>query len=159
MIDSHPDGTGAQAGTALRRCTGLTRDAFGSAYWGREPLLSHHPDGFTDLLSAADVDELISERGLRTPFFRVVQEGRTVGGTTRTASAGNRQISDLVAPDAVREAYEGGATLILNSLHRVHPPVVRFCRRLAADLGHGDPVQCVRHPAPLAGFRTSPRHP
>jgi hypothetical protein len=145
-----------ESGAALRRCTGLTRDAFGSAYWAREPLLSHHPDGFTDLLSAADVDELVSERGLRTPFFRVVQDGTTVGGTTRNAVAGNRQISDLVSPDAVREAYAGGATLVLNSLHRIHPPLVRFCRRLAADLGHG--TQCNAYVTPPGSQGFAPHH-
>ncbi len=143
-------------GAALRRCTGLTRDAFGSAYWAREPLLSHHPQGFTDLLSAADVDELVCERGIRTPFFRVVQEGQTVGGTTRTAAAGSRQINDLVSPDAVRDAYAGGATLILNSLHRIHPPLVRFCRELAAELGHG--TQCNAYVTPPGSQGFSAHH-
>ncbi len=141
-----------ESGAALRRCTGLTRDAFGSAFWAREPLLSHHPEGFADLLSAADVDELVGARGLRTPFFRVVQGGHSVGGTTRAASAGNRRITDLVSPDAVREAYAAGATLILNSLHRIHPPLVRFCRELAAELGHGTQCNAYVTPPGSQGF-------
>jgi lysine-specific demethylase/histidyl-hydroxylase NO66 len=145
-----------ESGAALRRCTGLRRDAFGSGYWSREPLLSHHPEGFADLLSAADVDELISERGVRTPFFRVVQAGRTVSGTTRSASAGSRRISDLVEPDAVRESYADGATLILNSLHRIHPPLVRFCRQLAAELGH--PTQCNAYVTPPGSQGFAPHH-
>ena len=138
------------------RCTGLSRDAFASGYWSRAPLLSQHPEGFTDLLSAAAVDELLTERGLRTPFFRVVQEGQTVAGTTRSAAAGNRRITDLVEPDAVREAYAAGATLILNSLHRIHPPLVRFCRRLAAELGH--PTQCNAYVTPPGSQGFAPHH-
>jgi lysine-specific demethylase/histidyl-hydroxylase NO66 len=145
-----------ESGAALRRCTGLSRDAFGSGYWSREPLLSRDRQGFADLLSAADVDELLTERGLRTPFFRVVQAGRTVGGTTRSAAAGNGRITDLVEPDAVREAYAGGATLILNSLHRIHPPLVRFCRRLAAELGH--PTQCNAYVTPPGSQGFAPHH-
>jgi ribosomal protein L16 Arg81 hydroxylase len=141
-----------ESGAALRRCTGLSRDVFASAYWAREPLLSQHSEGFSDLLSAADVDELVSERGLRTPFFRVVRDGGTVAGTTRTAAAGNRRINDLVSPDAVREAYDGGATLVLNSLHRMHPPLVRFCRRLAAELGHATQCNAYVTPPGSQGF-------
>jgi len=152
LSDSQP----FESGAALRRCTGLSRDAFGSDYWSREPLLSHHPEGFADLLSAAQVDELVSERGLRIPFFRVVQAGETVAGTTRAASAGNRRITDLVEPDAVRECYAAGATLILNSLHRIHPPLVRFCRRLGAELGH--PTQCNAYVTPPGSRGFAPHH-
>lgn len=152
MSDTEP----LEPGAALRRCTGLDRAAFGSRFWSREPLLSRHGDGFADLLSVADVDELVSERGLRTPFFRVVRAGQTVGGTTRSASAGSRRITDLVEPDAVREAYAGGATLILNSLHRIHPPLVRFCRALAAELGH--PTQCNAYVTPPGSRGFAPHH-
>ena len=31
--------------------------------------------GFDDLLSPADVDELLATRGLRTPFFTLVKDG------------------------------------------------------------------------------------
>ncbi|HEX4017721.1 MAG TPA: cupin domain-containing protein [Frankiaceae bacterium] len=152
MSTSHPDGSGA----ALRRCTGLGRAAFGADYWSREPLLSRHPGGFADLLCAADVDELLTERGLRTPFFRVVQAGQTVAGTTRSAAAGNRRITDLVEPEAVRESYASGATLILNSLHRIHPPLVRFCRTLASELGH--PTQCNAYVTPPGSRGFAPHH-
>jgi lysine-specific demethylase/histidyl-hydroxylase NO66 len=145
-----------ESGAALGRCTGLRVDAFGDGYWSREPLLSHHPAGFADLLSAADVDELISERGLRTPFFRVVRAGQTVAGTTRSASAGSRRITDLVEPEAVGESYAAGATLILNSLHRVHPPLVRFCRRLAVELGHA--TQCNAYVTPPGSQGFAPHH-
>ena len=145
-----------ESGAALRRCTGLSREEFGSIHWGREPLLSQHPQGFSDLLSAADVDELVAERGLRTPFFRVIRDGQTVAGTTRTAAAGSQRISDLVSPDQVREAYAGGATLILNSLHRIHPPLVRFCRALAAELGHA--TQCNAYVTPPGSQGFAPHH-
>ncbi len=152
MSDTHP----VESGAALRRCTGLSRDEFAGSYWSSQPLLSHHAEGFEDLLSAADVDELLTERGIRTPFFRVVQAGRTVSGTTRSAAAGNRRLTDLVEPDAVREAYAGGATLIVNSLHRIHPPLVRFCRSLAAELGH--PTQCNAYVTPPGSQGFAPHH-
>ena len=58
----------------------------------------------------------------------------------RTVTAGARRIGDLVDGDALREQHAGGATLVLQSVHRMHPPVARFCRELAAELGHA--TQC-----------------
>ncbi len=143
-----PNGSGA----ALRRCTGLDRDSFAEAYWSRQPLLSQHPDGFTDLLSAADIDELVALRGLRTPFFRVVKAGEPAARATRSAAAGNRSISDLADPDAVRDLYAEGSTLVLQSLHRLHPPLVRFCRELAAELGHATQCNAYVTPPGSQGF-------
>jgi ribosomal protein L16 Arg81 hydroxylase len=134
----------------------LGRAEFARGFWSQQPLLSHHAEGFGDLLSAADVDELIAERGIRSPFFRMVNAGESVTGTTRSATAGNQRIADLVDADAVREQYVNGATLILQSLHRIHPALVRFCRALAAELGH--PTQCNAYITPPGSQGFAPHH-
>ena len=79
----------------------------------------------------------------------MVSGGRSVGNTTRTATAGNRRISDLADPDALAARHAEGATLVLQSLHRLHPPVVRFCRDLARELGHA--TQCNAYVTPGGG--------
>jgi hypothetical protein len=86
------------------------------------------------------VDSIVAERGLRSPFFRLVKDAKPVTGVTRTAVAGSRTITDLVDANAVTRRHGEGATLVLQSLHRLWPPVVRFCGELAAELGH--PTQC-----------------
>jgi lysine-specific demethylase/histidyl-hydroxylase NO66 len=129
--------------SALSRCTSVDAAAFAAEHWSRAPLLSRAkqlPTGFEDLLSPADVDELLADRALRTPFFRTVREGDGLPLPTRTVTAGSRRINDLVDVDALAAQYADGATLVLQSLHRMHPPVARFCRRLAAELGHA--TQC-----------------
>ena len=131
------------ARTALARCTSVDRATFAERHWSRTPLLSRAaqlPSAFTDLLSVADVDELVGERALRTPFFRTVREGGGLPVPVRTVTAGSRRIGDLVDADALRAQHADGATLVLQSLHRMHPPVARFCRALAAELGHA--TQC-----------------
>jgi bifunctional lysine-specific demethylase and histidyl-hydroxylase NO66 len=65
---------------------------------------------------------------------------------TRKAVAGNVTISDLADPDAMSRRHGEGATLVLQSLHRNWPPVVRFCRDLAAEFGH--PTQCNAYVTP-----------
>ena len=144
------------SGAALRRCTGLDRESFEAGFWSQQPLLSHQPTGFTDLLSASDVDELIIGRGLRSPFFRMVKSGQSLPGHTRSGTAGNQRLSDLAEPDSLRESYAAGATLVLQSLHRVHPALVRFCRDLADELGHA--TQCNAYVTPPGSQGFAPHH-
>ena len=131
--------------TALARCTAVDPAAFAAEYWSRTFLLTMAkelagPVAYQDLLSEADIDELVADRALRAPFFRTVREGGGLPTPLRTVTAGNRRIGDLVDPDALRAQYAAGATLVLQSLHRMHPPVARFCRALAEELGHA--TQC-----------------
>ncbi len=133
----------ASAPSALARAISVDVDAFAAEHWSRTPLLSRAkelPRAFDDLLSPADVDELVADRALRSPFFRTVREGGGLPLPTRTVTAGARRIGDLVDPQALAAQYADGATLVLQSVHRMHPPVARFCRELATELGH--PTQC-----------------
>ena len=81
------------APVARRRCsrlTGLDAAAFGDRHWGRGPLLARgaDPDGFRDLLDLDGVDELLSRRGLRTPFIRLARNGAVVDSASFTGRAG-----------------------------------------------------------------------
>ena len=135
--------------SALARCTSVDADVFAELHWSRTPLLSRAkelPATFEDLLSVRDVDELVADRALRTPFFRTVSEGGGLPVPVRTVTAGARRIGDLVDGDALAAQHADGATLVLQSVHRMHPPVARFCRELAAELGHA--TQCNAYVTP-----------
>ncbi|MCW2776421.1 MAG: Cupin 4 family protein [Frankiales bacterium] len=121
----------------------MSPETFATEHWSRTPLLTRAkelPRDFTDLLGVDDVDELVGERALREPFFRTVREGGGLPLPTRTVTAGARRIGDLVDPGKLAAQHADGATLVLQSVHRMHPPVGRFCRALAAELGHA--TQC-----------------
>ena len=129
--------------SALARAVHVDAATFAAEHWSRTPVLSRAkqlPTGFTDLLSTDDVDELVADRALRTPFFRTVSEGGGLPVPVRTVTAGARTIGDLVDGDGLVQQYTDGATLVLQSVHRMHPPVARFCRELAVELGHA--TQC-----------------
>ena len=129
--------------TALERAVCVNAATFAAEHWSRTPLLSRAkqlPASFEDLLSPDDVDELLADRALRTPFFRTVSDGGGLPTPVRTVTAGARRIGDLVDGDGLAAQYADGATLVLQSVHRMHPPVARFCRELAAELGHA--TQC-----------------
>jgi hypothetical protein len=117
--------------------------------WGREPLRRPAADtsGFADLLDEAAVDELLGERGLRTPFVRVAKAGNTLADAAFTSPGGlGAGIADQVSDDKLTTLFAGGSTIVLQALHRVWPPLIGFCQQLAADLGH--PVQANAYVTP-----------
>ncbi|WP_395726703.1 cupin domain-containing protein [Nakamurella sp.] len=111
------------------------------------------PGDFADLFSAAAVDELVSERGLRTPFLRMAKNGSVLASSTFTRGGGaGATITDQVADDKVLGQLAGGATLVLQALHRSWPPLVRFGSDLAAELGHPVQINAYITPPQNQGF-------
>jgi bifunctional lysine-specific demethylase and histidyl-hydroxylase NO66 len=140
----------------LSRLIAVDRDQFASRYWGQQPLLSPAadlPGGFIELLDADAIDELVSQRGLRTPFLRVAKNGTTLAEKAFTSPGGvGAGIADQVNEDKLVRLFADGSTLVLQALHRVWPPLLEFCQELAAELGH--PVQANAYvtPAQNQGF-------
>ncbi len=86
----------------LARCVG-DPDVFAAQYWGRAPLLTRNATGgFRDLLDLDGVDELLSRRGLRTPFIRMAKAGQVLDSSSFTAPGGvGAEIGDQVRDDKV----------------------------------------------------------
>jgi len=141
---------------ALQRCIGIGADEFAQRHWAEQPLLTKAADlagAFADLFSAAAADELVSERGLRTPFVRMAKDGSVLTTSTFTRSGGaGATITDQVADDKVLAQLAGGATLVLQALHRTWPPLVRFGSELAAELGHPVQINAYVTPPQSQGF-------
>jgi lysine-specific demethylase/histidyl-hydroxylase NO66 len=136
--------------SALARLIAVERDKFAAEYWGQEPFLSSAadlPGGFSELLDANAIDDLVSKRGLRTPFLRVAKNGTTLADRAFTASGGvGAGIADQVSDDRLVRLFADGSTLVLQALHRVWPPILDFCQKLAAEMGH--PVQANAYVTP-----------
>ncbi len=135
---------------ALERCVAIPAADFAVHHWGREPLLTRAgdlPSGFSDLLDLAAVDELLSRRGLRTPFLRIAKDGTVVPQSRYTGRGGaGAEVADQVLDERVLELFADGSTVVLQGLHRMWPPVVDFTTALAAELGH--PVQANAYVTP-----------
>lgn len=99
------------------------------------------------MFSAEAVDELVSRRGLRTPFLRVAKGGTTFPDSSFTSSAGvGATISDQLDDTALWRKFADGATLVLQALHRTWEPISDFSSRLSTELGH--PVQANAYVTP-----------
>jgi len=139
--------------SALSRCINVPDEQFAREHWGRAPLLSPANDDYTDLFSPAAVDELIGRRGLRTPFIRLAHEGDVLAPGRFTASGGfGAEVSDQVSSDKVLAELAAGATIVLQGLHRMWPPLVDFTRRLVDEIGHPAQVNAYVTPPSSQGF-------
>jgi len=143
-------------GSALARCIAGPADVFAERNWGRAPLLSRAAElggDFADLLSAAAVDELVSRRGLRTPFLRMAKDGSVLPAARFTRGGGaGASVGDQVADDKVLAALADGATLVLQALHRTWPPLVEFGTALSGELGHPVQINAYVTPPQNQGF-------
>ncbi|WP_410787032.1 cupin domain-containing protein [Kribbella sp. C-35] len=141
---------------ALRRCVAGDLDEFANIYWGSQALLSHGPDlpaPYDDLFSLDAADELLSRRGLRTPFLRIAKNGSVVGDNQFTGPAGaGAEIPDQVRDDKVAALFASGHTVVLQALHRTWPALVDFSTQLSADAGHPVQVNAYITPAESQGF-------
>ncbi|MGC5028592.1 cupin domain-containing protein [Micromonospora sp. DT229] len=146
--------------SALARCVSVEPEKFATAHWGHTPLLSRaaelpNPAGFTDLLSPDDADELLSRRGLRTPFLRVAKDGQVLPAARYTGGGGaGAEIGDQVLDEKILELYAGGATLVLQGLHRNWPPLIDFTSELSLAVGQPLQVNAYLTPPGSQGFAT-----
>lgn len=141
----------------LERVAAVSAATFGADHWGRAPLLSRARElplgGFGDVFGPDAVDELVSRRGLRTPFLRMAKDGSVLAPARYTRGGGaGAGAGDQVADDKVLALLDDGATLVLQGLHRTHPPVIELANELSAELGHPVQVNAYITPPQNQGF-------
>lgn len=147
----------SDAVAGLRRLLGEDGPALLDRHWGSGPLVrtagDRGGDTLADLLPPEAIDELVSRRGLRTPFLRVARDGTTLPDRAFTAGGGvGAGITDQVSDDRLLRLLDEGATLVLQGLHRTWEPIRALAAEVAGDLGH--PVQANAYvtPATHQGF-------
>lgn len=149
---------GSTAGSALRRCISTDPQDFARETWSRAPLLSTREQlgadaGFADLFSLDAADELLSRRGLRTPFLRVAKGGDVVPPARYTRPGGTGAlIGDQVADDRVLGLFADGHTIVLQGLHRTWGPLIDFAGALTTELGHPVQINAYITPEQSQGF-------
>ena len=144
----------------LTRCVAVDARRFADEYWGRRPLLSRTdalPRDFSDLLSSEKVDELIAERGVRAPFIRLAKEGDVLAKDCYLGPAGfGAEMPDQIDSAKLLSQFASGATIVLQGLHRLWPPLIDFVRRAVDELGH--PVQANAYITPPANRGFDPHY-
>ena len=107
---------------------------FFGRYFNRSPLLRRaalHGDP-REILSVADLDEVLGSEAIRPPYLDIAKDGRQVPRSTYTKPiiVQGEYITDRVVPDSVTAHFRAGATLTWNCLNHHRPGL----RALAAEL-------------------------
>lgn len=121
----------------------LTAARFLQEHWEQKPLV-HLDCGrrrFDDLLTLDDVDFAVTTTDMRYPQFRMVKDGEPLPLTsyTRPTRGASGEAARAADPARMADAYQAGATLVLQGLHRRWQPLARFCAGLEEELSQ--PVQ------------------
>lgn len=121
-----------------------------------EPALAHRDAiPLKELFSMPMVDELLADNGLTYPLFAMARDAARLPARTYTCAgrASRRDMTrDLPDLRSIRDQLAGGATLIVEQLHRNSRPVASFCRRLSYELGRPVMASAFLTPANAQGF-------
>lgn len=136
----------------------LSGDAqtFVEKVWASRVHLHHtDPAGLVGQLSFEDVDHLLTSTAIRTPAVRLAQDGAVLPATTYTrqgATLAGQPLTGLVDARKVLDLFEGGATVVLQGLHRYWPPLARLVAELELELGHPCQANAYLTPPGSQGF-------
>lgn len=137
---------------AANRCVGDV-ETFATEHWGRQPMVRRGSEPFDDLLDVPSIEALLGNLG-RRPTFRVVKAGSSIAPSDylRRTRVGGVDIDDVADVDKVLDLVAGGATLVLQGLHRTWTPLRDFCRDLEDVSSHGVQANAYLSPAGAAGL-------
>jgi mannose-6-phosphate isomerase-like protein (cupin superfamily) len=113
------------------------------------------PAELVGLLSFDDVDELLTSTAIRTPAVRLAQDGSVLPQSRYTrsgATLAGQPLTGLVDARKVIDLFEGGATVVLQGLHRYWPPLTRLVAELELALGHPCQANAYLTPPGSQGF-------
>jgi lysine-specific demethylase/histidyl-hydroxylase NO66 len=113
------------------------------------------PEPLVDLLSFDDVDHLLTSTAIRTPAVRLAQDGAVLPAsryTRRGASLAGQPLTGLVDARAVLDLFAGGATVVLQGLHRYWSPLRELTAELELELGHPCQANAYLTPPGAQGF-------
>jgi len=139
---------------ALDLLSGDARAFLAEVWASRAHIHKADPAAVVDLLSLDDVDQLLTSTALRTPSLRIAQNGSVLPSSsyTRSATIAGSPLTGLVDARKVIDLFDGGATMVLQGLHRSWAPLTELIRTLEAELGHPCQANAYLTPPGSQGF-------
>ncbi|MWV31213.1 cupin domain-containing protein [Rathayibacter iranicus] len=113
-------------------------DTFLDEYRDKKPLLrvgaipAPH-----ELLTLKEVDDLLTSEAIRPPYFRMAKEGDQIrdGVFTKLTRVQLSHMDDVIDPEKVIEAFQGGATVTWNSMNHFNANLREVTSTLSRALG------------------------
>ena len=134
----------------------VSRRDFFSSHWERQHLLLERaePRYYDSLITAADLEEIISDSDARYPAIRLAKGGGYLPPEVYTHKIKHGDESFLGVPDVRRisDEYRRGATVALPAIHRRWKALGLLCDQLQAELDHPAHANVYVTPGNAAGF-------
>jgi ribosomal protein L16 Arg81 hydroxylase len=110
-----------------------------------------------EILSVADMDDIVHQEGLRPSLLRMLGQGTGVAGSSLTRRLELRRegkaIDDALAPDKVYAHFRAGKTLIHAGLNHTRPNLRRLCAMLTEKFAAPSEAVAYLTPAGQQGAR------
>jgi ribosomal protein L16 Arg81 hydroxylase len=131
-------------------------DAFLSTHWERQHLLLRRglSDYYRPLITAADLENIISNADGRYPAIRLAKGGGYYSpeAYTRDIKQGDESFLGVADVRRITEEYRRGATVALPGIHRTWRPLGLLCDALQARFDHPAHANVYITPGNAAGF-------
>jgi ribosomal protein L16 Arg81 hydroxylase len=119
---------------------GMPREEFESQYFSKRRYVSRGAEtarDFSQILSLADLDTILSQQSLRAPLVWVVQDGKQLDVARYTTASAARfdQTPGYVDSAELYRCFRNGASVVFRQLARYWPPVHELTSRLSRDTG------------------------
>ena len=139
---------------ALQLLSGDAQTFIDKVWAARVHVHKASPDDFARILGLDDVDHLLTSTAMRTPALRIAQNGSVLPSSqfTRSATLAGASLTGLVDARKVLDLVDGGATLVLQGLHRYWPALTELVRSLEFALGHPCQANAYLTPPGSQGF-------
>jgi ribosomal protein L16 Arg81 hydroxylase len=131
-------------------------EAFFSNYWEKKHLWLRRsaPTYYRSLLTAEDLENLISNPDARYPAIRLAKGGGYFAPEvyTRNVKHGDESFNGVPDLQRIRDEYRQGATIALPAIHRTWPPLTALCDAMQAHLDHAAHANVYLTPGNARGF-------
>ena len=126
----------------------VSTEAFFSTHFESQRLLvrRNRPDYFEELLTVDNVDRIL------TTAQSTREEVAVVNAANKIKTADYVYGNDRVKVDQLFRLHEAGSTIILNHLHRRHPPLANLCAALELEFSAPFQTNVYLTPARAQGF-------
>jgi ribosomal protein L16 Arg81 hydroxylase len=131
-------------------------EAFFAGYWEKKHLWLQRsqPNFYQSLLTAGDLEDLISRSDARYPAIRLARGGGYFPpeAYTRNVKHGDESFNGVPDLQRISDEYRQGATVALTAIHRTWPPLTALCDALQAQLDHAAHANVYITPGNTRGF-------
>jgi len=131
-------------------------EAFFADYWEKQHLWLRRADAsyYQSLLTAQDLEHLISHSDARYPAIRLAKGGGYFApeAYTRNVKHGDESFNGVPDVQRISDEYGRGATVALPAIHRTWAPLGMLCDTLQAQLDHAAHANVYITPGNAKGF-------